>query len=374
MIKSVIVKGLNGILDLDVAFNHDLNILTGRNGSGKTTLLKLLWYMMSGNRELILSEVRFSYAMLITDTYEFCIENDAGREKDSASAVSSARFKYKEYDTMYTFERKILHDHGMISEEDLEGLRELNRRADTRDEETIFFPTFRRIEGGFALERRRRMSYGHAVSRSLNDAMEDYSLAMSSRRHKFVASISTSDIEELLMRKYADVSEKTNSMYLDFSRFIMEQMGHESDDANSTAIKFRDSIRKRLGIVNENREKLMRPFDVLTELMQSVFKDKGVRVSQNIAFGMAKKAIAARILSAGEKQMFGFLSYNAFADGATIFIDEPELSLHVDWQRILFNMLLRQGSSNQFVITTHSPFIYTYYPEKELSLVDDKDE
>ena len=369
MIKSIIVKGLNGHLNLDVTVNHDLNIVTGCNGAGKTTLLKLLWYMMSSNRELILSEVQFSYVLLKTDAYEFSIENDFGGKN---SINSQARFRYKEYDTMYSVDKKISHDRGMTSEEDSEVLRELNRRADVRDDETIFFPTFRRIEGGFALERRSRMSYGHSVARNLNDAVEEYSSAMSSRRHKFVASISTSDIEELLMRKYADVSEKTNSLYLDFSRFIMTQMEQESEDETITAIKIRDSIRKRLAIVNENREKLMRPFDVLTELMQSVFKDKGVKVSQNIAFGLAKKAIAARILSAGEKQMFGFLSYNAFADKATIFIDEPELSLHVDWQRILFRMLMRQGSTNQFIIATHSPFIYSQYPQKELFLNIDR--
>ena len=38
----------------------------------------------------------------------------------------------------------------------------------------------------------------------------------------------------------------------------------------------------------------------------------------------------------GEKQMLSFLCYNAFANQTCIFIDEPEISLHVDWQRILF--------------------------------------
>ena len=56
----------------------------------------------------------------------------------------------------------------------------------------------------------------------------------------------------------------------------------------------------------------------------------------------------------------------------TIFIDEPELSLHVDWQRILFRMLMSQGSTNQFIIATHSPFIYSQYPQKELFLNVDR--
>ena len=57
----------------------------------------------------------------------------------------------------------------------------------------------------------------------------------------------------------------------------------------------------------------------------------------------------------------------------TIFlIDEPELSLHVDWQRILFRKLMEQGSSNQFIVATHSPFIYSQYPQKELFLDIDR--
>ena len=49
-------------------------------------------------------------------------------------------------------------------------------------------------------------------------------------------------------------------------------------------------------------------------------------------------------------------------------IDEPELSLHIDWQRALLPALLEQGTSNQLILATHSPFIYANYPEKEILL------
>lgn len=48
--------------------------------------------------------------------------------------------------------------------------------------------------------------------------------------------------------------------------------------------------------------------------------------------------------------------------------DEPELSLHIDWQRRLFPTLLEQATSNQFFVATHSPFIYSKYPDKEFLL------
>jgi predicted ATP-dependent endonuclease of OLD family len=70
--------------------------------------------------------------------------------------------------------------------------------------------------------------------------------------------------------------------------------------------------------------------------------------------------------------MLSFLCYNAFYDKGIIFIDEPELSLHVDWQRILFETLMEQGSKNQLIVATHSPFIYSQFPDKELILDDDK--
>ena len=70
--------------------------------------------------------------------------------------------------------------------------------------------------------------------------------------------------------------------------------------------------------------------------------------------------------------MLSFLAYNAFYQDTIFIIDEPELSLHVDWQRILFPTLLKQNSSNQFIVATHSPFIYAKYPDKELTWVDDR--
>jgi predicted ATPase len=103
-----------------------------------------------------------------------------------------------------------------------------------------------------------------------------------------------------------------------------------------------------------------------------VFQYKGIKLSDPVTLGEAREAIASEVLSAGEKQMLSFLCYNAFATNACIFIDEPEISLHVDWQRILFPILLQQSTGNQFIVATHSPFIYSKYADKELMLSPDR--
>lgn len=62
-------------------------------------------------------------------------------------------------------------------------------------------------------------------------------------------------------------------------------------------------------------------------------------------------------LSSGEKQILTMLysaSRSRFKTG-TFLIDEPELSLHVDWQRQILRELMQQSSHRQIIACTHSP-------------------
>ena len=105
---------------------------------------------------------------------------------------------------------------------------------------------------------------------------------------------------------------------------------------------------------------MSKPFSVLSELSQKILRYDAIRVTGRvvrgetpallwekeamvITVGEAKDAISSDKLSSGEKQMLSFLCYNAFKQGMAVFIDEPELSLHVDWQRLLLPTLLEQG-------------------------------
>lgn len=38
-----------------------------------------------------------------------------------------------------------------------------------------------------------------------------------------------------------------------------------------------------------------------------------------------------------------------------MFLDEPELSLHVDWQEVLIDKMLELNPNCQLIISTHSP-------------------
>ncbi|RQU95119.1 ATP-binding protein [Burkholderia cenocepacia] len=358
-IKSFEVAGLMGREEpLRLDFNSDLNIVTGRNGSGKTSLLKLLWYILSGNILQALKEVEFKKVTLETSEYVCTVyrltkytcrvdwEDDDGRqviedvEDEDGDVVINAEDRAN----------KLLISHGS----------------------SVFFPTFRRIEGGFTLGDREYST----VNRSKND-IEESLIALSRRltndNHVFVAALSTVDVVSLMVRKYTDLSEEYNKVQQKMSLDVIGKIksfkregaeGVQLDTANQLL----DEIRAQIEGVERERESIMRPLEAVRLLAMKLFRHSGIKLGKTLSFGDAASAINSDALSAGEKQMLSFIAYNAFYKNAVFVIDEPELSLHVDWQRQLFSILMGQQTENQFVIATHSPFIYSKYPEKELQI------
>ena len=373
MIKSLNVKGLNHRVDADLKFNEDLNIITGKNGSGKTTLLKLLWYLISGNLERIFPEIPFESASITTDSFNLWILR---LQENQIKLFSTFAGEGQSIET------------GTVEQLD-DKLEELSERIAHTTKRSLFFPTFRRIEGGFHAGNTPSLTEINMFQ--LEEAMSELSDDLSVYDHKFIASISTNDIVQLLEQKYGDIHIKISNLQSkvldDISQKIKVSAGGEIESATSQATP---SVLNEIQQLADERDRLRRPFVALSELTQSILQYQAIRVSGRsardegadgitlgeeigeTALGTVEKAIASDKLSSGEKQMLSFLCYNAFSENTAIFIDEPELSLHVDWQRLLLPTLLEQGTGNQFFIATHSPFIYSKYPDKEILLGDDR--
>lgn len=63
-------------------------------------------------------------------------------------------------------------------------------------------------------------------------------------------------------------------------------------------------------------------------------------------------------LSSGEKQLLILMIFVlAEETGVYFFWDEPEISLHIDWQRMLIRTVRKLNPNGQLIISTHSPSI-----------------
>ena len=386
MIRRLIVKGLNNRINADLEFHSDLNIITGANGSGKTTLLKLLWYLISGHLEQILAEIPFHSISIQTDLFAFSMER-----VEPGQVTFDYSFGKEEGVCEFVV---ISAETGRIDRKDVGWVNVLEKRIARTTQRSLFFPTFRRIEGGFSRVKTdtddSTMRFLASTPEMLQVSMLRFSDEVSINGHKFIASISTEDLSELLTQKYADIYEEISTRQSQVLEEISRGMQNNPDkDKVSEIPQDASALLNAIQKVNKEREQLSKPFSVLSELSRKILRYNAIRVtgrivrgetpagitlgegSDGITVGEAKDAISSDKLSSGEKQMLSFLCYNAFHNNMPIFIDEPELSLHVDWQRLLLPTLLDQSTGNQFFIATHSPFIFSGYQYKEIPLKSD---
>ncbi|MBD1876111.1 AAA family ATPase [Nodosilinea sp. FACHB-131] len=373
-ISKIEIIGLNDFENsICLAFNDDINIITGQNGSGKTTILKLIWYCISANIERAVREIPFKRVIITTSEYVLSIEKSGSKSKGVVHVVLNSNSGEILLDKKEPIHRE-------------SAVEEANQITVELLDTSIFFPTFRRIEGGFSMMpekdyRPRRVVKGseeifvsgsYSYGPNIQEALEYHANKLSVKKHKFVSSISTVDIEQLVVRKHNDATTKVN----EFSKVLSENIFLEIKNYRSTQSPERDALKdavSTLDKINQDvteleqvREDAFKSLTVLSEIIVTIFKHKGIRINPRIILGDIEQNISSDSLSAGEKQMLSFLCYNALYSNCPFFIDEPELSLHVDWQRILIGVMVEQKTNNQFFIATHSPFIYTQYEDKEI--------
>lgn len=354
MIKKLVVDGLNNRKKpLELEFYPDLNLLTGKNGSSKTTILKLIWFLNSGRILNLVKEINFNYAELTTSNSFISIKRDSenntvtiGIDKEKPFTISDLNLRELEMRRPVRINEKFMEIYKLSIP-------------------TIFFPTFRRIEGGFSMDEGFDPRFGRQDQ--IRDALEEFSRRLSSRNQRFITSISTDDIVALLNREYSNINAQINLGQKQKSDEIIRKIKIKTKSEKETLEEIQSDIEN----MEREREALLKPYTTLSELITSIFQHKGINLS-NLTLGEVNNAISSDKLSAGEKQMLSFICYNAFTKNHSIFIDEPELSLHPDWQRTLVPTLLNQGNNNQFFMATHSPFIFSKYSDKEIVLSNDK--
>ena len=74
-------------------------------------------------------------------------------------------------------------------------------------------------------------------------------------------------------------------------------------------------------------------------------------------------------LSSGQSRLLSIFSGLAeFPEGSVVMIDEPELSLHIDWQESLITNLVRYFPHLKFIIATHSPNVIIEHTQKVIEV------
>ena len=141
----------------------------------------------------------------------------------------------------------------------------------------------------------------------------------------------------LLQRKYLDYQVNIGNQMIEYLN---------SDDAE---------VRKKATEVAYNKKRFQ---DLIDELFS--YTRKTIDRSRNdIAFRQHGELLLPYQLSSGEKQILLILLTVLVQDFKpyVLFMDEPEASLHIEWQQRLISIVRELNPNVQLILTTHSPAV-----------------
>ncbi len=112
----------------------------------------------------------------------------------------------------------------------------------------------------------------------------------------------------------------------------------------------------------ERAQALSAPKKRFQDHIDDLFRETGkriIRTENEIRFAQIGETLLPYQLSSGEKQMLAILLTVLVEDNRhyVLFMDEPEVSLHVDWQQRLIDLILDLNPNVQIILTTHSPAV-----------------
>jgi len=133
--------------------------------------------------------------------------------------------------------------------------------------------------------------------------------------------------------------------YLDYQVNIGNRIISELQQGNADAAQQLSQPKKRFQ-------------DIVDELFEETGK-KIVRTENEIRFSQIGETLVPYQLSSGEKQILAILLTVLVEDEVphVLFMDEPEVSLHIEWQKQLISLILELNPNVQIILTTHSPAV-----------------
>ena len=109
-------------------------------------------------------------------------------------------------------------------------------------------------------------------------------------------------------------------------------------------------------------QELSKPKTRFQDIVDELFAETGkkiVRTENEIRFSQIGETLVPYQLSSGEKQILAILLTVLVEDQQpyVLFMDEPEVSLHIEWRKQLIDLVVELNPRVQVILTTHSPAV-----------------
>lgn len=376
------IEGLAGrSKPFEQTLNRHVNIFYGLNGCGKTSLLKILHSAMRNDVSL-LARVPFTAASVTIHSlsrkkaYTRTIRKTITRKLSISTEEASAPVLEEVAAIRYARRQN-------------QGMRWKTSPAD-KDKSTAWFhrylPTSRLLLG--QLDPRFLIAHERP---SMSEEQIDFFFAESMKRlwadysSELLGRINTAQQDGLASILKAVLSPKartakkpisgldSHQAYERMKRFVTrqgspsllsaEEKFKERFDADSTlrrVVSDIDGIEGQIEQASAPRRQLEAMITSLFSGGKNVsFTEQSIEVKTTSGYD-----IGTASLSSGEKHLLMILVETLLADKSAIIVDEPEISMHVDWQKQLIRNMRTLSSEAQLIVATHSPEVMADIDDK----------
>ncbi len=420
-IKMINIYGLFGEFDYKFDFVNDIFIWVSENGVGKTTILNLMVALLKGDKKTLM-DINFKRIEVKIGNKEFIIDkskmnkkamndrrvaelfedlrrflpmsqytkfrnkyNRTGQLDYEELEDAMHRFVYREFEG-FRYEKRLFYLLDEVKELQFNDFTdELYKIKNAVNEEILFYPTYRRIE--ISLDKvfldNSRHNTGEIIQ-YIGFGMDDVKQRIDELLVKMGKDANNSYVEmnsEILneLSKGLDIETLTENVPL-INRHkvevVIKRIGEErlenkdgllafvdGDLENPNEMFFKYYVSKLVKIYDSQKaidDKLSKFAAICTKYLsgKKVVYDEAL-LSMTV-FNKYNKEIKWEDLSSGEKQIVSIFSkvYLDIATMSIFIIDEPEISLSIEWQKEFLKDIYNSGKVGLLIATTHSPFIF----------------
>lgn len=393
MIREFTIKNLAGRSgSTSIKFDPHVNLIWGLNGTGKTTVLRILNAALSNSTEGLVklpfdeaTVVFYSHYRKINITRSLVrkhINNEA--YKTGQTFIDLDSLDDTEYEDVTSNESISGHwitthdgdpvsDRDYVNKEFMHDYLPISRMLDVaRDSRTINADSF-----DSQFEEQVRQVWIQYSRRSLSEIRDIQQRGLAEVLSILFGGTSEPDpgIPELstLGGEYATTTHEAYNIVSDFLKRqrIQFPLGlddfsrqYEASTSSQEVVTKIRSVMNRVDAVMEPQRELELIIGEMYTGTKELVLPRRSSLREQIGVKIGDEIIAISSLSSGEKQLLYMLIATLAVDFSTIMIDEPELSLHPDWQEGLVESMRRINPRAQLILATHSPELMVRVDEK----------
>lgn len=360
---------------IEMELDRTVNVIFGENGCGKTTLLKILQSALLQDGKAMLSlPVQRAEVDIYSITEQRVIPHVWDRKNVEGAReprLERERVLFKmNLDQAYRWKTPTI------------------RRKDfslARSWAHCFLPTTRLYNTDPS--RRTAEQYTNTEDR-LNEAFAESVnkrwLLYNTKILQEVRSIQEEGLRAVLYHSLSLTSEmptvpnlNPGQAYQRVKKFLIRQTAQDASllgSATEFAKKYAsdEALRRVVDNINNVESRIeisMAPIEKFTKTINSLFsRNKKLQTSDNSLEVALKdgKIITPASLSSGEKHLLVILLNAMTAEENSVIIDEPELSMHIDWQHSLTETIATLNPQCQLILASHSPEIMANVPDEKI--------